>query len=68
MTDPPFITSALPGVGGRIKVEPADFEVEEIPSDEPSGARDHLFSGSRRPISAPSSSSGRSPAERNRRR
>ena len=38
-----FFAPALPGVGGRIKVEPADFEVEEIPAYEPSGSGDHLF-------------------------
>ena len=38
-----LLTSALPGVGGRIKAEPADFEVEEIPAYEPSGTGDHLF-------------------------
>lgn len=31
----PLLTSALPGIGGRIKVEPEDFEVEEIPAYEP---------------------------------
>jgi tRNA pseudouridine13 synthase len=31
------------GVGGRIKVHLEDFEVEEIPAYEPSGAGDHLF-------------------------
>src|SRR5262245_26141579 len=40
---PPLLTASLPGVGGRIKVEPADFEVEEIPAYEPSGTGDHLF-------------------------
>jgi tRNA pseudouridine13 synthase len=39
----PFLTPTLPGTGGRIKVEPADFEVEEIPAYEPAGAGDHLF-------------------------
>jgi tRNA pseudouridine13 synthase len=39
----PFLTPTLPGVGGRIKVEPADFEVEEVPAYEPSGSGDHLF-------------------------
>jgi tRNA pseudouridine13 synthase len=43
MTERSLLTPALPGVGGRIKVEPADFEVEEIPAYEPSGAGDHLF-------------------------
>ncbi|HEY2784178.1 MAG TPA: tRNA pseudouridine(13) synthase TruD [Fimbriiglobus sp.] len=40
---PPLLTSDLPGVGGRIKSKPDDFEVEEIPSYEPSGNGDHLF-------------------------
>jgi tRNA pseudouridine13 synthase len=40
---PPLLTASLPGVGGRIKVEPADFEVEEIPAYEPSGTGEHLF-------------------------
>lgn len=40
---PPLFTPDLPGVGGRIKVKPEDFEVEEIPSYEPSGAGDHLY-------------------------
>jgi len=39
----PFLTADLPGVGGRIKVEPADFEVEEVPAYEPVGTGDHLF-------------------------
>ncbi len=40
---PPLLTDDLPGVGGRIKVEPEDFEVEEIPSYEPLGHGEHLF-------------------------
>jgi tRNA pseudouridine13 synthase len=40
---PPFLTPDLPGVGGRIKVEPTDFEVEEIPAYDPVGTGDHLF-------------------------
>ena len=39
----PYLTPELPGVGGRIKVEPADFEVEEVPAYEPSGTGDHLY-------------------------
>lgn len=39
----PFLTPSLAGVGGRIKVEPSDFEVEEIPAYEPAGTGDHLF-------------------------
>lgn len=40
---PPLLTADLPGIGGRIKVEPEDFEVEEIPAYEPSGAGDFLY-------------------------
>src|SRR5882724_6046731 len=46
MTDsltPLLFTPDLPGVGGRIKAAPEDFEVEEIPAYEPSGQGDHLF-------------------------
>ena len=42
-SDPPLLTADLPGIGGRIKVEPEDFEVEEIPAYEPSGAGDFLY-------------------------
>lgn len=38
-----YLTPDLPGIGGLIKVEPADFEVEEIPAYEPVGTGDHLF-------------------------
>jgi tRNA pseudouridine13 synthase len=34
---PPYQTHGLPGIGGRIKEQPEDFEVEEIPAYEPSG-------------------------------
>lgn len=40
---PPTLTGDLPGVGGRIKQEPEDFEVEEIPAYEPSGQGSFLF-------------------------
>ena len=43
MQPPPLLTADLPGIGGRIKVEPEDFEVEEVPSYEPSGAGEHLY-------------------------
>ncbi len=39
----PYFTSDLPGLGGRIKAEPEDFEVEEIPAYEPSGTGDFLY-------------------------
>jgi len=40
---PPLGTADLPGTGGRIKGEPEDFEVEEIPAYQPSGTGDFLY-------------------------
>jgi tRNA pseudouridine13 synthase len=40
---PPLLTAGLPGIGGRIKTNPEDFEVEELPAYAPSGSGDHLF-------------------------
>src|SRR6266404_2568155 len=40
---PPLLTADLPGVGGKIKAIPEDFEVEEIPAYEPSGQGDFLY-------------------------
>lgn len=39
----PLLTADLPGVGGRIKELPDDFEVEEVPAYEPSGSGDFLY-------------------------
>ena len=39
----PMLTAEIPGVGGTIKREPEDFEVEEIPAYEPGGVGEHLF-------------------------
>jgi tRNA pseudouridine13 synthase len=39
----PFQTHDLPGIGGDIKTQPEDFEVEEIPAYQPSGSGDHLY-------------------------
>jgi tRNA pseudouridine13 synthase len=39
----PLLTAALPGIGGRIKTQPEDFEVEEIPAYAPSGEGDFLY-------------------------
>lgn len=39
----PYLTHSILGCGGRIKVEPADFEVEEIPAYPLSGEGEHLF-------------------------
>jgi tRNA pseudouridine13 synthase len=41
--DVPYLTAELPGISGTIKAIPEDFEVEEIPAYEPSGAGDQLF-------------------------
>ncbi len=40
---PPLFTSDLAGVGGKIKTNPEDFEVEEIPAYDPSGQGDFLY-------------------------
>ena len=40
---PPLLTADLPGVGGRIKAEPEDFVVEEIPAYLPCGEGEHLY-------------------------
>jgi len=39
----PLRTGDLPGVGGRIKASPADFQVEEIPAYPCSGEGEHVF-------------------------
>src|SRR5258707_1312541 len=39
----PLVTADLPGIGGRIKTVPEDFEVEEIPAYQPSGNGDYLY-------------------------
>jgi tRNA pseudouridine13 synthase len=43
LAPPPFSTADLPGIGGRIKTEPEDFEVEEIPAYQPCGQGEHIF-------------------------
>jgi len=40
---PPLMTADIPGIGGKIKSSPDDFEVEEIPAYEPSGQGDFLY-------------------------
>src|SRR5438067_848536 len=40
---PPLLTADLPGIGGRIKQAPEDFEVEEIPAYESSGSGGYLY-------------------------
>lgn len=42
-TPPPLATADMPGIGGRIKQVPEDFDVEEIPAYEPSGSGDFLY-------------------------
>jgi tRNA pseudouridine13 synthase len=43
LLEPPLVSVDLPGTGGRIKVAPEDFEVEEIPAYEPSGSGNFLY-------------------------
>ncbi len=38
-----YVTGELPGTGGRVRAEAADFYVEEIPLTEPEGAGEHLY-------------------------
>lgn len=39
----PFLTSGVTGIGGRMKVSPEDFRVEERPLYLPCGAGEHLY-------------------------
>jgi tRNA pseudouridine13 synthase len=39
----PYLTADQPGTGGRIKVEPEDFFVEEIPLYHPTGTGQHIY-------------------------
>ena len=41
--EPPLVTAALPGIGGRLRVRAEDFEVEEIPAYQPGGEGEHLW-------------------------
>lgn len=43
MRPPPYLTAGLPGTGGRIKLDPLDFEVVELPAYEPCGEGPHVF-------------------------
>lgn len=43
LSPPPLLTADLPGIAGRLKVQPEDFEVEEVPAYVPSGAGEHLY-------------------------
>lgn len=38
-----YVTADLPGTGGRLRHDPADFLVEELPLYEPCGTGDHLY-------------------------
>jgi tRNA pseudouridine13 synthase len=40
---PPLLTADLPGIGGRIKVRPEDFDVEEISAYQPCGSGPFLY-------------------------
>lgn len=38
-----YITHEVPGIGGRIKVRPEDFLVDEMPLYQPSGSGEHIY-------------------------
>jgi tRNA pseudouridine13 synthase len=40
---PPLLTADLPGISGRIKSLPEDFEVEEVPAYQPCGEGEYLY-------------------------
>lgn len=42
-SDVPFLTAAHPGIGGRIRVAPEDFRVDERPLYLPCGEGEHLY-------------------------
>ena len=39
----PFLTAALPGIGGQMRTLPEDFQVEERPLYLPCGEGEHLY-------------------------
>jgi len=43
LASPPLLTADLPGIGGRIKTQLDDFEVEEIPAYQPGGTGEFLY-------------------------
>lgn len=43
MTELPYITADLEGLGGRLKASPADFKVEELPLYQPEGQGPHVY-------------------------
>lgn len=43
LAPPLSLTANLPGIGGRIRHVPEDFEVEELPAYEPCGSGDFLY-------------------------
>jgi tRNA pseudouridine13 synthase len=43
LAPPPYCTADLPGLGGRLKTQPEDFEVEEVPAYAPCGQGDYLY-------------------------
>lgn len=39
----PYLTGSVPGIGGRMRVEPEDFQVDEMPLYLPCGDGEHLY-------------------------
>lgn len=43
MSELPYLTSDLPGIGGQIKQDVSDFQVQEVPLYTPRGTGTHLY-------------------------
>jgi tRNA pseudouridine13 synthase len=43
LVEPPLWTADLPGIGGRLRTQPEDFVVREIPAYPPDGGAGHVF-------------------------
>lgn len=41
--DLPYLTAALPGIGGLLRASPDDFVVDELPAYEPCGEGEHTL-------------------------
>ena len=39
----PYLTATVPGIGGRLRTEPEDFQVDERPLYLPCGEGEHLY-------------------------
>lgn len=39
----PYLTPEIPGIGGTLRAQPEDFQVQELPAYQPSGTGTHIF-------------------------